>query len=374
MPPGMRRLGVEWLGFELFGNSLRDWLVALGIAAGSFLILFLLKSILQRRFLEHAEKTPTPVDDFALALLRRTRRLLVLVVVVWMGSLALHLPGRVESVLRTAAIFAFLLQVALWALTAIGFWVERMRRQRLASDAASATLIGAVGFAGKVVVLAALVLVALDTVGVDVTTLVAGLGIGGIAIGLALQNILGDLLASISIVLDKPFVIGDTIQVGEFVGTVESIGLKTTHLRSVSGEQLIFSNGDLLQSRIRNHKRMGDRRVAFTFGVVYETPVEKVERIPGIVRAIIEPLEQIRFDRAHFVRLGATALEFEVVYFVLSPEYALFADRQQHVLLTLMRRLHEEGVELASSSKTLLVERPVEREGTTPDSQRNPAR
>jgi small-conductance mechanosensitive channel len=361
---------MEWLGLQLLGNPLRDWLVALGIAAGSFLVLFLFKHILVRRFLAHAETTPTPADDFALLLLQRTRRLLVLVIVVWLGSLSLDLPGRAEALLRTAAIFAFLLQLALWSVTAIGFWVDRMRRQRMATDAASATLIGAVGFAAKVVVLAALVLVALDNLGVDVTTLVAGLGIGGIAVGLALQNILGDLLASISIVLDKPFVIGDTIQVGEFVGTVESIGIKTTHLRSLSGEQLIFPNGDLLQSRIRNHKRMGDRRVALTFGVVYETPVEKVERIPGIVRGIVEPLEQIRFDRAHFVRLGATALEFEVVWFVLSPDYALHADRQQQILLALMRRLEEEGIEIASSARTLLVERPPEAAAA----QRNPAR
>lgn len=367
----MRQLGgAEWLGVELLGNPLRDWLVALGIAAGSFLILHLLKIFLLRRVLRHAETTPTPADDFAVALLQRTRRFLVLVLVVWLGSLSLQVPGGIERLLRTAALFAFLLQMALWALTAIGFWVDRMRKQRMATDAASATLLGAVGFAAKVVVLAGLVLVALDNVGVDVTALVAGLGIGGIAIGLALQNILGDLLASISIVLDKPFVIGDTIQVGEFVGTVESIGVKTTHLRSLSGEQLIFPNGDLLQSRIRNHKRMGDRRVALTFGVVYETPVEKVERIPALVREIVEPLEQIRFDRAHFVRLGASALEFEVVWFVLSPDFALHADRQQQILLTLLRRLEEEGIEIAYSARTLLVERPH----AAPPAERNPAR
>ncbi len=219
-------------------------------------------------------------------------------IVVWLGSLSLALPGRAEALLRTAAIFAFLLQLALWSVTAIGFWVDRMRRQRMATDAASATLIGAVGFAAKVVVLAALVLVALDNLGVDVTTLVAGLGIGGIAVGLALQNILGDLLASISIVLDKPFVIGDTIQ----VGGIRRHGRE--HRRQDDPPAQPLRRAARLPQRrpsagrIRNLKRMGDRRVALTFGVVYETPVEKVERIPGIVRGIVEPLEQIRFDRA----------------------------------------------------------------------------
>lgn len=298
------------------------------------------------------------VDDFFVEIVRRARRFLLLIVVVWVGSLFLSLDGRIEEVLRTVAILAFLLQLTLWLLVGINFWVEHARRKRLASDAASVTLIGAAGFAGKVVVWSVLLLVALDNVGVDVTTLVAGLGVGGIAVGLALQNILGDLFASVSIVLDKPFVIGETIQVGDFVGKVESIGLKTTHLRSLSGEQLIFPNGDLLQSRIRNHARMGERRVVLTFGLSYETPVGKVEAVPEMLRAMIEPLDQIRFDRAHFVRLGASALEFEAVWFVLSTDQVLHLSRQQEILLTLMRRLEEEEIELAASARPVVIASP----------------
>ncbi len=297
-------------------------------------------------------------DDFFVEIVRRARRFLLLIVVVWVGSLFLSLDGRIEEVLRTVAILAFLLQLTLWLLVGINFWVEHARRKRLASDAASVTLIGAAGFAGKVVVWSVLLLVALDNVGVDVTTLVAGLGVGGIAVGLALQNILGDLFASVSIVLDKPFVIGETIQVGDFVGKVESIGLKTTHLRSLSGEQLIFPNGDLLQSRIRNHARMGERRVVLTFGLSYETPVGKVEAVPEMLRAMIEPLDQIRFDRAHFVRLGASALEFEAVWFVLSTDQVLHLSRQQEILLTLMRRLEEEEIELAASARPVVIASP----------------
>lgn len=332
---------------EILGNPVRDWLTAAAVAAGALLVLLLIQRLVVRRFGAMAERTETAIDDFLIALVRRTRWLLLLVIVVWVGSLSLSETGRLAGILRTAAILAFFLQVTLWLLVAINFWVEHTRRKRLASDAASVTLIGAVGFAGKVVVWSFLLLVALDNFGVDVTTLVAGLGVGGIAIGLALQKVLGDLFASVSIVLDKPFVLGETIQVGEFVGKVESIGLRTTHVRSVSGEQVIFPNGDLLQSRIRNHARMGDRRVVLSFGVPYETPVGKVEAIPGMIRDLIAPLEQIRFDRAHFVRLGASALEFEVVWFVLSTDHALHMDRQQHILLTLMRRLEEEGIELA---------------------------
>jgi small-conductance mechanosensitive channel len=340
---------------EFLGNPVHDWLLAASFAAGAFLILLLIQRLVVRRLGAVVEKTETPVDDFLIEIVRRTRWLLVLVIVVWVGSLSLSETGRIEGILRTAAVLAFLLQLTLWLLVAINFWVEHTRRKRLASDAASVTLIGAVGFFGKVVVWSFLLLVALDNVGVDVTTLVAGLGVGGIAIGLALQKILGDLFASVSIVLDKPFVLGETIQVGDMVGKVESIGLRTTHVRSVSGEQLVFPNGDLLQSRIRNHARMGDRRVVLSFGVPYETPVEKVEAIPGMIRGLIEPLEQIRFDRAHFTRLGASALEFEAVWFVLSTDYALHLDRQQQILLMLMRRLEEEGIELATPPRPVVL-------------------
>jgi small-conductance mechanosensitive channel len=340
---------------EILDNSAHDWLTAAAFAAGVFLILLLIQRLVVRRLGAVAQRTETPVDDFLIEMVRRTRWLLLLVIVVWVASLSLSETGRIEGILRTAAVLAFLLQMTLWLLVAINFWVEHTRRKRLASDAASVTLIGGVGFVGKVVVWSFLLLVALDNLGVDVTTLVAGLGVGGIAVGLALQKILGDLFASVSIVLDKPFVLGETIQVGDLVGKVESIGLRTTHVRSVSGEQLIFPNGDLLQSRIRNHARMGERRVVLSFGVPYETPVGKVEAIPGMIRGLIEPLEQIRFDRAHFTRLGASALEFEAVYFVLSTDFALHLDRQQQILLTLMRRLEEEGVELAAPPRPVVL-------------------
>lgn len=340
---------------EILGNPVRDWLLAAALAAGLFLILLLIQRLIVKRLGAVAARTETPVDDFLVEIVRRTRWLLLLVIVLWIGSLSLSHTGRVEGVLRTAAVLAFLLQMALWVLGSINFWVEHTRRKRLVSDAASVTLIGAVGFLGKLVVWSFLLLVALDNLGVDVTTLVAGLGVGGIAIGLALQKVLGDLFASVSIVLDKPFVLGETIQVGDMVGKVESIGLRTTHVRSVSGEQLIFPNGDLLQSRIRNHARMGERRVVLSFGVPYETPVGKVEAIPGMIRDLIEPLEPIRFDRAHLIRLGASALEFEVVYFVLSTDFALHLDRQQHILLTLMRRLEEEGIELAAPPRPVVL-------------------
>lgn len=202
-----------------------------------------------------------------------------------------------------------------------------------------------------------IVLLTLDNLGFDVTALVAGLGIGGVAVALAVQKILGDLFASLSIVLDKPFVIGDFIIVGEHLGTVEHIGLKTTRIRSLSGEQLIFSNSDLLGSRIRNFKRMYERRVVFTIGVVYQTPLEKLALIPSIIREIIESQKPVRFDRSHFKEYGAFSLNFETVYWVQNPDFNTYMDIHQAINLEIYRRFTREGIEFAYPTQTLFINR-----------------
>jgi small-conductance mechanosensitive channel len=352
-------MNLDWLDDQLLGEPVRDWLMALAIAAGTLLVLALVKRISIHRLAALAARTETEVDDFLVEVMRRTRWLLVLLPVLYMAAMAtlsLDVP-RLRSGLRTAAILAFLVQLALWSLVAIDFWVESARRKRLEADAASATMIGAFSFLGKVVLWMVIVLVALDNLGVNVTALIAGLGVGGVAVALALQNILGDLLASLSIVLDKPFVIGDSIQVDTFNGTVESIGLKTTHLRSVSGEQIVISNGDLLRSRIRNFKRMGERRVVIAFGLAPSTPPDRLAKVPEIARSLIDRREQVRFDRAHLRRLGEASMDFEVVYFVLSSDYLLHMDLQQEILLGLLRRLAEEGIGLAVPARTVILER-----------------
>jgi small-conductance mechanosensitive channel len=200
---------------------------------------------------------------------------------------------------------------------------------------------------------------ALDNLGIEVTALIAGLGIGGIAVALATQNILGDLFASLLIVLDKPFVLGDFIVVGDFVGHVEKIGLKTTRLRSLSGEQLVVSNNDLLQSRLRNFKRMIERRVLFTVGVTYDTPLEKLAAVPGMIREIIESQPDVRFDRSHFKEFGSYSLNFETVYFVLSPEFGRYMDRQQAINLAIYDRFAQNEIKFAYPTQTLFLEQPT---------------
>ena len=286
-------------------------------------------------------------------LIDRVHPLFLLVAAIYVGSLRLALPKTVGEVILKIFFIGMLLQIARLGSHAIKFLIDRYRRQEIEKNAEAVTTLSSVAFLLRILLWLILLLVALDNFGVNVTTLIAGLGVGGIAMALAVQNILGDLFASFSIVLDKPFVIGDFIIVGDYLGTVEYVGLKTTRIRSLSGEQLIFSNTDLLGSRIRNFKRMYERRVVFTIGVLYQTPVEKLETIPILIREIVESQKQVRFDRAHFKEYGTYSLNFEVVYWIKNPDYNVYMDIQQAINIALFRRFEKEGVEFAYPTQTL---------------------
>lgn len=340
---------------DLWGNSLQRWLLALTVALAVWLILRLIRDFLRRRVQRAEERTSLAWPPLVASLLTRTRWWFLLLAALYCGSRALALPDNVVGIVRSAALIALLLQAALWGNELLNFTVLHVTRQRLSSDAASATMIAFLGFLGKLALWVLVVLVALDNVGVNVTALVAGLGIGGIAVALAAQNVLGDLFASLAIVLDRPFVLGDSIAISSFQGTVESIGVKTTRLRSLSGEELIFSNSDLLKGPIRNYKRMTERRVQFNLGVAYETPPDKVASVSGLLRQIVESQSPVRFDRAHFKALGDSALLFEVVYFVLTPDYNQFMDMQQAMNLAILRRFAELEIEIAYPTQTVIL-------------------
>jgi small-conductance mechanosensitive channel len=349
---------MHWLATTFFlGSSLWQWAAAAGIALAVFLTLLLLRHLTVGRLGRRAERTPGGLDDIAVDLARRTRTLLILIPAVWVGSLSLQVRPEVGRVLKGAAEVAIFLQAALWASLAIDLWVTRAQRRRLAGDASSLALVGVLRFVAKLTLWVILLLAALDNLGVNVTSLVTGLGIGGVAVALALQNVLSDLFASLSIVFDKPFVLGDSITVGDLSGSVESIGLKTTRLRGVGGEQIILANGELMKSRIHNWKRMSERRVELVFGVPRETAADIVAGVPERLRGIVEALDQVRFERAHFKGFGESSLDFEAVYWIASPDYNLFMDRQQAVNLALLKTLQEEGIGLAVPTQSLLLSR-----------------
>lgn len=330
------------------GNTVANWAAALGVAAGVAVLMTSTKCFLIHRLGRVASLTATAVDDWLLTLLRSTTRLFILIVALYLGSLMLDLPANRETLLWRIAVTTFLLQAAIWGDKGVRGWRKRYRQNAPAADTAMSMMSTAIlDFLIRMVIWIVVVLMILDNLGFNITTLVASLGIGGIAVALAVQNILGDLFASLSIVLDKPFVVGDFIIVDNFLGTVEYIGLKTTRVRSLGGEQVVFSNGDLLKARIRNHQRMETRRAAFVIRVTYQTSEEQLRAVPDIVRGIITAQENVNFERAHFFAFSEWSLDFEVVYWILTPDYFVFMDAQQEIYLRLYRAFAERGIEFA---------------------------
>jgi small-conductance mechanosensitive channel len=344
---------MKWLEQMLDNNTPADWLAALLVAVGVLFFMLIFKRVIVRYAWIYAKKTDTELDDLFASTLLSTRTLLLLPLAVYAGGMWLTLPPRLDRIIEHIVIIVLLIQAALWGNSFILNWMARTMREKKEQDAAAVTTLSFIGFIARVALWAIIFLLTLDNLGFNITALLAGLGIGGVAVALAAQNILGDLFASLSIVLDKPFVIGDFIIVGEQLGTVEHIGLKTTRIRSLGGEQVVFSNTDLLNSRIKNYKRMNERRVLFTFGVVYQTSHEKLQKIPGMLRAIIEAHDKTRFDRAHFKDYGDSSLNFEVVYYVLNSDYNMYMDIQQSINLAMFERFQSEGIDFAYPTRTL---------------------
>lgn len=338
------------------GNRLQTWLVASVVTVGVLVALRIVERVVLRRLAVVARKTETDLDDLVAELGATTKFYLIALLAIYAGSLVLSLPDHVTVWFGTVSWIAFLIQVAIWGDALIAFWLTRYQEEHLEEEAERVTTIKALSFVVRLALLTIVVLLALDNIpGVQVSTLVSSLGITGIAVALAVQNILADLFASLTIALDRPFVIGDFVVVGDDRGTVEHIGLKSTRIRSLSGEQLIVSNNDLLSSRVRNYGRMSDRRVTLTVGVACETPLGKLEGIPAIMQEIVERQQRTRFDRAHFREFGAFSHNFELVYHVLDSGYGLHMDIRQAINLAILRRFQEEGIELPYPTQTLHV-------------------
>ncbi len=303
-----------------------------------------------------SRNTSTRVDDLVVATLKKTKLFFILAVAVWGGSLSLTLPDRLSTAIWVVLRVAAILQAAVWTNAALSHALENYRAKVMAQNPGAVTGMAALGVVMRAVLWGVFLLLLLQNLGVQVTALITGLGIGGIAIALAVQNVLGDLLASLSIIFDRPFEVGDFVIVDDLMGTVENVGLKTTRMQSITGEQLVFNNSDLLSSRIRNYKRMRERRILFNVGVVYGTPREVLEEIPKMIQSAVEGAEGTRFDRCHFKEFGDSALIFEAVYYMLVPEYQAFMDVQQAVNLALYSGFTDRGIEFAFPSQTIYLE------------------
>jgi small-conductance mechanosensitive channel len=364
---------IDWrdiLHFEFLGNSVTKW----GLALVTFLVTLTVLPIV-KGFIAARRRSWTPQDrqqfhaaiELTTLLAAQTRRLFLWAVALYLASRYLTFPPRLERVITVTIVSLFWLQVGLWAMATVRFLIDQRRARSAQVDEILTGSMDIVLFCAGLIIWAMVMLLALDNLGVQIKPLLAGLGIGGIAIALAVQTVLGDLLASMSIALDKPFGVGDSLAIGDIQGTVEHIGVKSTKLRSLSGEQIIIANADIVKARVRNFGRMGERGAVFRFGVTYDTPVDVLAAIPGEVRRIVEAQPDTRFDRCHFLVYGDTALQFELVYFVTKSDFLMYADTQQAINLALLTRLREMKVQLAAPTRAMVyVELPARAPPSSP--------
>lgn len=331
-----------------------DLTLAVTVSAIAFFALLTIKAFMVRQLHRVSSAGRLQFLGYLEQVIDATRFPFLLAISLLAGISQLEITARQEKWLHYAWTVVLVTQIAMWGTRIVSEAVQKAFERQRETNPAGATHLMLVGLVGRIVLWSIAILVMLDNLGFNISTLMASLGIGGIAVALAVQNILGDVFSSVSIALDKPFVIGDFIVVDSFLGSVEYIGMKTTRLRSLDGEQIIFSNSELLKNRIRNYKRMMERRVLFEFGITYETSTEDIERMPSLVKDIISSgAFETRFDRAHFKDYGNSALLYEVVYYVLDPDYNKHMDIQQAIKLALLKECRKRGIAFAYPTQTL---------------------
>ena len=340
----------------LLGIPPTEWLIAGIIGVVVWAALWILRNLIAARYKKHSTtKNPTLIRLIAY-LIGSTTQLFFFAVALDAAQASLTLPDRVQRVVANTALILILTQVGLWAVRAVRFYLEMKELER-GADRVFAGSLDIINFVARMLIWSLLILVALDNLGVNITALLAGLGVGGVAVALALQNVLGDLFASLSIALDKPFVIGDNLTIDTFIGKVEHIGIKTTRLRSESGEQIILSNADILKSRVRNFGRLSQQRILATIRLTYDTPADKLKEMPRLLESIVREHAQARFERCHLKTLGESSFQFELSYFVQQPAVNPMLDLQQAVNFRIIDELQRLGVEFAYPTQLVYFDR-----------------
>ncbi|MGE3622773.1 MAG: mechanosensitive ion channel family protein [Bdellovibrionales bacterium] len=343
---------------QIAGNPVSAWvqaaaaliLVTLGLRLVQSLGFHRLKTLLSRHRLAWPEHL--------LSGLEQTKFYVLVLLGLGAALPFLDIPPNARKFIDGIVIVGFFVQGGIWLSAVYMSWYKDYRTKHLKKNASTVTTLDATRVLVRFVIWICIALLILNNLGFNISALIAGLGVGGVAIALAVQKILGDVLASLAIITDQPFAVGDFLIIGDFLGSVEYIGLNTTRLRSLTGEQIVFSNSDLLSARIRNYGRMYERRLDVVLGFEYQTPQDKLEIIPNIIKETILAQDKVRFDRAHFKAFGASTLDFEYVYFVQSPDFNIYMDIQQAINLALRKRFDAEGINLAFPTQTLVMQRP----------------
>jgi small-conductance mechanosensitive channel len=342
-------------GHAFYGNSLAEWVTAGLVAAAVWAGLSIVRRVVVARSKQYATAAHATPVRLIFYLLGNTKQFLILALAIYAGMQDLAFPPRAQHIIDNAVVILILLQVGLWAVRSVGFYLEIQSLER-GPDHAFAGSLNIINFVAHMLIWSLLALVALENLGVNITALLAGLGVGGVAVALALQNVLGDLFASLSIALDKPFVVGDRLTIDTFSGAVERIGIKTTRMRSDAGEQIILSNADLLKSRVRNFGRAPEQRALATIRVPYGTTRETLHAIPRLLEAIVREQPNARFERCHLKTLEDSFVAFELSFFVQQPKINSLLDLQQAVNYRIIDEFRRLGVEFAYPTQRVLVE------------------
>ena len=344
----------QFFDYRLLGNKMNDWLICLAIITACITAARIIKSIVLARLRKVSERSKSTLDDFAVTIIERSAVPFLYIVGVYFGLRYLDMSNRLSAIIHGTLMAVTVFFIIRLISDFISYSIERFMKKESSYDVQVRQAKGILLFFKIVLwILGAVFLI--DNLGYDITTIIAGLGIGGIAIALAAQAVLGDLFSYLVIFFDKPFEIGDFIIIGDKMGTVEYIGIKTTRLRALGGEQLVVSNTDLTNSRVQNYKRMEKRRVAFMIGVTYETSREKLKQIPQIAADIVSHQPDAQFDRAHFASFGDFNLNFEIVYYILSSDYNMYMDTQQAINLALFEAFEQNGIGFAYPTRKVLL-------------------
>lgn len=341
---------------EFLGNDVLAYLTSLAILAVGILAVRLVEGVVVRRIKVQAERTATKLDDILIRLIEKKLLPVLYFGVFYLSVQNLQLSAQIKKGIDVLGVALLTVLGIRLGVSIIYYGFERYWEAREEDEERRQSLRRLLPIA-KVIIWGIGITFLLDNLGFKIATVVAGLGIGGIAVALAAQAVLGDLFSYFAILFDKPFEIGDFIIIDNYMGTIEHIGIKTTRIRSLSGEQLVFANTDLTGSRIRNYKRMVERRVVFRIGVVYQTPLEQLKQIPGIIKGIVDGIAEARFDRAHFFNFGDFSLDFETVYYVLTGDYNKYMDIQQEINLKIGEEFERRGIEFAYPTRTLFIEK-----------------
>ncbi|MBE0570376.1 MAG: mechanosensitive ion channel family protein [Ignavibacteriaceae bacterium] len=344
----------DYLNQTFWGNTVQSYIIAAGIFIIGLIIVKILQKIVLRRLKKWAEKTETTLDDLLIKSIEKSIIPLLFYGVFYSSLTSLTLHDRASRIVEVASLFVVTFFIIRFISSTIMFMISYFIKKQERGEEKARQLRGMTVLINIFVWVIGIVFL-MDNLGFDISAVIAGLGIGGIAIALAAQTILGDLFSYFVIFFDRPFEVGDFITVQDKVGTVEYTGIKTTRVRALTGEQLVFSNTDLTNSRIHNFKKMQERRVVFKLGVVYQTTAAQLEEIPKIVRQIIEAHSDVRFDRGHFASYGDFSLNFEFVYFVSGSEYVKYMDTQQSINLQIYKEFENKGIEFAYPTQTLFV-------------------